>query len=67
MVQFHLKIPLATDSEYLTPISQASLLGDISKQYSPRCDATERGVPSGAIQFAWRIFIETLINSKNHS
>ena len=25
---------------------------DIGKQYSPRCDAAERGVPSGAILFA---------------
>ena len=29
-------------------ISLASYLWDISKQYSPRCDAAERGVPSGA-------------------
>ena len=27
-------------------------LWDIGKQYSPRCDAAERGVPSGAILFA---------------
>ena len=33
----------------LTHISLASLLWDIGKQYSPRCDAAERGVPSGAI------------------
>ena len=36
----------------LTHLSLASLLWDIGKQYSPRCDATERGVPSGAILFA---------------
>ena len=30
------------------------------KQNSPRCDAAERGVPSGAILFAYRIFIEKL-------
>ena len=29
-------------------ISMASFLWDICKQYSHRCDATERGVPSGA-------------------
>ena len=34
------------------------LLWDIDKQYSPRCDAAERGVPSGAILFAQRNFIE---------
>ena len=42
----------------LTHISLASFLWDIGKQYSPRCDAAERGVPSGAILFAWRNFIE---------
>ena len=44
----------------LTHISLASLLWDIGKRYSPRCDAAERGVPSGAILFASRIFIEKL-------
>ena len=36
----------------LTHISLASLLWDIGKQNSPRCDAAECGVPSGAILFA---------------
>ena len=36
----------------LTHISLASLLWDIGKQNSPRCDAAERGVPSVAILFA---------------
>ena len=45
----------------LTHLSLASLLWDIGKQNSPRCDAAERGVPSGAILFAWRIFIEKLL------
>ena len=36
----------------LTRLSLASLLWDIGKQNSPRCDAAERGVPSGAILFA---------------
>ena len=31
-----------------------SLLWDIGKQHSHRCDAAERGVPSWAILFAWR-------------
>ena len=44
----------------LTHLSLASLLLDIGKQNSPRCDAAERGVPSGAILFAYRIFIEKL-------
>ena len=43
---------------YLNHISLASLLWDIGKQYSLRCDAAERGVPSGAILFAQRNFIE---------
>ena len=42
----------------LTHISLASFLWDISKQHSPRCDAAERGVPSGAILIAHRNFIE---------
>ena len=42
----------------LTHISLSSLLWDIGKQNSPRCDAAERGVPSGAILFAQRHFIE---------
>ena len=42
----------------LTHLSLASLLWDIGKQHSPRCDAAERGVPSGAIMFAQRNFIE---------
>ena len=45
----------------LTHISLASFLRDIGKQYSPRCDAAERGVPSGAILFAYRIFIDLKI------
>ena len=44
----------------LTHLRLASLLWDIGKQNSPRCDAAERGVPSGAILFAYRIFIEKL-------
>ena len=37
---------------FLTRLSLASLLWDIGKQNSPRCDAAERGVPTGAILFA---------------
>ena len=44
----------------LTHLSLASFLWDIGKQNSPRCDAAERGVPSGAILFASRNFIEKL-------
>ena len=36
----------------LTHLNLASYLLDIGKQNSPRCDAAERGVPSGAILFA---------------
>ena len=45
-------------SNHLTHLSLASLLWDIGKQHSPRCDAAERGVPSGAILFAYRNFFE---------
>ena len=40
---------------FLSSLSLASLLWDISKQHNPRCDAAERGVPSGVILFAQRI------------
>ena len=36
----------------------ASLLWDIGRQYSPRCDAAERSIPSGAILFPYRNFVE---------
>ena len=36
----------------LSHLRLASFLWDIGKQYSPRCDAAERGVPSGANLFA---------------
>ena len=39
-------------------LSLASFLWDIGKQYSARCDAAECDVPSGAILFAKRNFIE---------
>ena len=42
----------------LSHLSLASLLWDIGKQNSPRWDAAERGVPSGANLFAWRNFIK---------
>ena len=43
---------------YLTCISLASFLWDIGKQYNPRCDAAFCGVPSGAILYAQRNFVE---------
>ena len=42
----------------LTHIGLASIIWVIGIQYSPRWDATERGVPSGTILFAYRNFIE---------
>ena len=35
--------------------------------HSPRCDATERGVPSGAILFAKRIFTKNYTIIEIHS
>ena len=46
---------------HLTHISLVVILWDIGKQHSPRCDAVERGVPSGAILFTQRNFIENQI------
>ena len=34
------------------------ILWDIGDQHSPRCEAAERGIPSGAILFAHRNFME---------
>ena len=55
--------PIASFS--LTHISLASFLWDIDKQNSPRCDAAKRGaakrgIPSGAILFAYVIFLEKM-------
>ena len=36
----------------LTHISLVVILWDIGSQHSPRCEAAERGIPSGAILFA---------------
>ena len=49
----------ALDCElHLTHLSLASFLWDIGKQNSPRWDAAERGIQSGAIVFVQRNFIE---------
>ena len=45
-------------SNFLTRISLAYFLWDKGKQHSPRCDAAECGVSSGAILFAQRNFIK---------
>ena len=57
---FHRTEASSSSGKGLTHLSLASLLWDIGKQNSLRCDAAERGVPSGAILFAKRIFIEKL-------
>ena len=44
----------------LTHISLASHLWDIGKQFSPRCDGANRGVPSAANLFAQRSFIKKI-------
>ena len=49
----------------LTRISLASFLWDTGEQHSPRWDAAERGVPSGAILFTQRNFIEKLEKMPN--
>ena len=64
VINFHKRSLLigweGTLNKMLIHLSLASLLWDIGKQNSPACDAAERGVPSGAILFAERIFIEKL-------
>ena len=52
----------------LTHISLFVILWDIGKQHSPGCEAAERGVPSGAILFAYRKFLKKKgIKIQNHS
>ena len=40
-------------------------LWDIDKQNNPRCDAAKRGVPSGAILFPFKTFIERCNKNKS--
>ena len=47
-----------SDRVTLNPYKPCNLLRDKGKQNSPRCDAAKRGVPSGAILFAYMLFIE---------
>ena len=49
----------------LTHLSLASLLWDIGKQYSPRCDAAERGVPCSAASHLGLFCLHRQISSKN--
>ena len=49
---------ISMDETVLNNISLAFFLWDIGKQNSPRCDAAKRGVPSGALLFAYINFIE---------
>ena len=51
----------------LTHISLMSFLSDKGKQISPRCDATRRGVATGAILFAVISFIENEIKIKKNT
>ena len=44
----------------ITHISLVSFLWDIGKENKPRCDASKRGIPSGAILFADMSFIKKL-------
>ena len=51
---------LGNSQNNLSHLSLASFLGDIGKQYSPRYDSAEWGVPSLATLFAKRIFIKNV-------
>ena len=52
--------------QLVNPYKPGVFLWDIGKQKSPRCDAAKRGVPSGAILFAYRNFNEKCnINEKS--
>ena len=51
----------------ITTFETCHFLWDIGKQNSPRCDAADCGVPSGAILFAYRNFIENEIKIKKNT
>ena len=48
-------IVVLISNSWMNSFNPGSLLWDIGKQNSARCDAAERGVPSGAILFARKI------------
>ena len=67
MLAFSAWILARKKEEALTHFSLVSYLWDIGKQYSPKFDTAERGVPSGAILFAKRMkFKITPDASKNY-
>ena len=51
-------------TRHLTHISMASFLWDMGKQNRPRYDAAKRGVPSGAILFAYHTMWKNAIRIK---
>ena len=53
-----MSVPSVVRIGVLTHVSLVAFLWDIGKQNSHRCDAAERSVPSEAILFAYRNFIE---------
>ena len=65
-----LHILQTTGNKSLTHLSPASFLWDIGKHHStgkhhsPRCDAAERGIPSGTILFAQRNFTKNEVKTK---
>ena len=48
-----------------SPYKHGVLFMDIDKQNNPRCDAAKRGVPSGAILFPFKTFIERCNKNKS--
>ena len=52
MIFFSSSAKFLTQSWLITMLPSVTHLWDIGKENSPRCDAAERGVPSGAILFA---------------
>ena len=48
-----------------SPYKHGVFLWVIDKQNNPRCDAAKRGVPSGAILFPFKTFIERCKKNKN--
>ena len=58
---------LHNTSKHINSYKRGVLSLDIVKQNSPWCDAAKRGVPSGAILFAYRISSKNEIKMKNYS
>ena len=67
--QYDLSIHCVSEmlKNYLNSFKPSILFVGHRKQNNPRCEAAKRGIPSGAILFTWKKFIEKVNkNLKSH-